>query len=136
MKRKFFGLTLFLLLILPILSMAFKPVADISLTAEKIALWAGVFVSWLFSYFPGLNTWYAAKSEDFKKLFMIGVLTFVVVGLYTLMCFNIITIANMTCSTDSLVTIAYLWIIAIVTNQSIYKITPQLNAVKEAKISG
>ena len=137
MKRKFFGWILFLLLLLPIFSMAFKPVADISLTAEKIVLWAGVFVSWLFSYFPGLNTWYAAKTEDFKKLFMIGVLTVMVVGLYALMCFGILTIAGMTCSTDSLVTIAYLWIIAIVTNQSIYKITPQTNAVKKAKqISG
>lgn len=133
MKRKFFGGILFLLLFVPILFLAFKPVADISLTAEKIALWAGVFVSWLLSFFPGLNTWYAAKTEDFKKLFMIGVLTVMVVGLYALMCFGILTIADMACSTDSFVAITYMWILAIVSNQSIHRIMPELASVKKAK---
>lgn len=133
MKRKFFGGILFLLLFVPILFLAFKPVANINLTAEKIALWAGVFVSWLLSFFPGLNTWYASKTEDFKKLFMIGVLTIVVVGLYALMCFGILTITDMTCSTDSFVAITYMWILAIASNQSIHRIMPELASVKKAK---
>lgn len=133
MNRKIFGSMMFLLLLLPLISLAFKPIMEISLTPEKIALWAGAVLSWVFSYFPGLNTWYAGKTEDFKKLFMIILLAVVVITLYGLMCFNVITISSMVCSTDSLSALAYLWIMAVTSNQALHRITPELSAVKKAK---
>ena len=43
------------------------------MSPETLTLIAGAALSLLFAYFPGLNTWFAAKSSDVKRLIMAGV---------------------------------------------------------------
>jgi len=106
----------------------------IVVTPEALVLFAGVLLSLCFSYIPKLNVWFAAKSEEFKKLFMLGLLLIVTLGIFLLGCFKIVPVEAFTCDQQTAVKFFYMFVLALISNQSTYKISPMTNAVKQAKL--
>ena len=105
-------------------------------SADMLILIAGTVISVLFSYIPHLNTWYASQSEEYKKLFMLGVLVLVTGSIYAMGCYEILNVQNFVCGRESLLEFVGVLLYTIATNQGVYKITPQTEAVKLAKVKG
>jgi membrane protein YdbS with pleckstrin-like domain len=89
-------------------------------------------LSLFFSYIPGLNTWFAKQVEEIKKSIMLILLLIVAVAVFVLQCFSILD-ASLTCDKQGAVQLTWIFLSAVIANQSTYKITPQLKAVKAAK---
>jgi uncharacterized membrane protein len=106
---------------------------EITVTPEFLCLVAGVILSLLFSYVPRLNTWYASKSEQLKKLFMLLLLFIVVIAIFVLACTGLLPVVGFTCTKDTAVSFVYMFILAVISNQSTHSVTPQTLAVKQAK---
>lgn len=139
MKGKFL-LTLLLTILLmvvfvfPVMAQASGPVPVVtfSATPEKIAMVAGLAVSLILSWFPGLRTKFARLSEDAKKGIMLLVLAVTAGAVYGLNCSGFID-AGIGCDQNGVARFAWLFILAMVTNQSTFKITPLPKDVKTIK---
>lgn len=104
----------------------------ILITPAVLAAIAGAVLSLAFSYIPGLNTKFAALSVEAKRLIMAGLLALISVVLYFLNCGNILLV-GLTCDKDGIIQLVWIFISAVVANQSVFNLTPQTNAVKAAK---
>jgi len=93
------------------------------MTPESLSAIAGMVLSLLFSYVPGLNDWYAAKDPTIKRLLMAGLLLLVAAGALGLSCANVIT--SIECSQNGLLNLVTTFISALVANQATYQISPQ-----------
>jgi hypothetical protein len=102
-----------------------------TLTAAGIGSAAGVLLSLLFSYIPGLRIRYAALHEDWKRLVMLGAIVAVSAGIAGLSCSGLIPIIS--CDKSGLLDFAFIFISSMVANQSTYPITPQATDVKMLK---
>ena len=102
-------------------------------TSESLSLVVGAVVSLLFSYFPALNTWFAAKQSSVKCLIMIGVMVVVSGSIFGLGCANIITMDGFVCAKESVMQFVSILIAAVVANQGAYMISPQTDKVLEVK---
>jgi hypothetical protein len=103
-----------------------------TLTPAILAAIAGMVLSLFFSYIPGLNTWFAKQVEEIKKSIMLVLLLIVAVVVFVLQCFSILD-AGLTCDRLGAIQLAWIFLSAVMANQSTFKITPQLKAVKAAK---
>jgi hypothetical protein len=103
-----------------------------TLTPAVLAAIAGAILSLLFSYVPGLNTWFASKDEEVKKLIMALLLLILAASLFGLQCAGVLE-AGLACDKQGVVQLIWILLSAVVANQSVYKITPQLESVKDAK---
>lgn len=99
---------------------------------------AGAILALLFAYIPGLNTWYAGKSSEYKSLLMLGLLALVAGGAYGLACLGWAADFGIAVSCDKEGGIALLkaFLAALVANQATYKIAPQTQSVRDAKERG
>ena len=106
------------------------------MTPEVLSSVAAIILSLLFSYWPGLNTWYAAQTEARKKLLMLGMTITVAAGAFALSCgdllFDLFGV-SLACSQESAVALVRAIIWAVVANQSTYMLTPQSQAVTDLK---
>lgn len=103
------------------------------MTSETLILIAGTVTSVLFSYVPGLNTWYAAKTPDIKRLIMAGVLLAVSAAIFGLSCAGLggyIGI-DIDCSREGAFGLVRIFILAIVANQGAYALTVKTDAVRK-----
>lgn len=103
-----------------------------NITSEMLVAVAGVVLSLLFSYIPGLRTWYAGLVSETKRLIMLGLLLVVTAAIFALGCYNLISI-DIACNQDGLLKLVGLFVAGIVANQGTYLITPQTNDVVIAK---
>jgi len=102
------------------------------MSAAELSALAGLVISLLFSYIPGLNTWFAGKSTEVKRVVMLVVLLVTSAGLYGISCagwFGTIV----TCDQEGIIRLVRAFVAAIIANQAIYSISPEPNAVREAK---
>lgn len=106
---------------------------EISMSPDLLTMVAGAVLSLLFSYIPNLNTWYAAKSEEVKKFYMLILLFIVTAGIFALGCFDVLKISDFTCEKNTVFQFIWIYILALIANQSTYKISPQTLAVRQAK---
>lgn len=102
------------------------------MTSESLILIAGAVISLLFSYFPALNTWFAGKAADVKRMIMVGVLLVVSAAIFGLSCAGFggdigITIE---CSKDGALGLLKIFIMAVIANQSAYAVTVKTPAVR------
>jgi hypothetical protein len=105
------------------------------MTSELLVGATGILLSLLFSYIPGLNTWYAAKTEEFKKLFMLGALLITTLGVFGLGCAGVLTQLTgviVTCTWASALDLLQLFVIAAIANQTAFKFTLKTRPVKVA----
>lgn len=102
---------------------------SIEFTPELIAGLVGVALSWLFGWFPGLRTWYAALQSAVKSAIMLGLLAVASVGVYLLVFYGVL-------QTGEPITIWKLvsvFFVATTINQVAYTLTPQSREVKQIK---
>lgn len=107
------------------------------MTAEMIALVAGALLTLGFSYIPGLRTWYAGKSEEYKQLLMLGLLVLAAVGAFGIACLGWGAAIGLTlaCTVTGAVGLVMQLLLAIMANQTVYKLSPQRKDVKALKLS-
>jgi len=129
-----------LLLVFALLTMAFivqlQEIEYPELTVDMIAGAAGLVLTFVFAYFPNLNTWYAGKDDAFKKLFMAGVVTLFAVAAFGLGCAGYLTVlfqVTVVCTLESAVGLLRAIVVGLVVNQGVYRILPEAKAVTAAK---
>lgn len=101
----------------------------IEFTPELIAAIVGAALSWLFGWFPGLRTWYAALKTEIKSAIMLALLAVTSVSIYLLVFYGIL-------QTSEPLTwwrLLSVFFAASVVNQTIYNITPESSDVKMKK---
>ena len=86
---------------------------------------AGILLSLLFSYIPGLSDWYATLDKTRKQLVMLAALLSVTGGTFGLVCAKLIVVAVLACTTQGAVEVIRVFIIARIANQTTYRLTPQ-----------
>ncbi len=99
------------------------------MTSDLLVSVAGVVLSLLFSYLPGLSAWYGELSGDRKRLIMLGMLALVAGGMYALDCGGLLVkiapdVAGMCSSADGWVQVVRAFVVAMIANQSAYAISP------------
>lgn len=93
------------------------------MTAEQLGALAGVILSLLFSYVPGLSDKFAGLEATTKRLVMAGLLLLVAIGALALSCANLVVTVE--CSQAGLIGLVNTFIAALVANQAAYLISPQ-----------
>jgi hypothetical protein len=106
------------------------------MTPEILSGAAAILLSLIFSYVPGLNTWYAALKSEWKSLIMLGLL-FVIAGVaFGLACagwLEDLTGLIITCDKPGILGLLRTFVIAVVVNAGMYIVSPETPAVKAAK---
>lgn len=105
------------------------------MTADTLALFAGVILSLLFSYIPGLNTWFAALEPAVKRLLMLALVLVVALGIVGLACAGLGADLgiSVTCDKAGLLGVLRAFVLAMIANQGTYQATPLPASVKAAK---
>lgn len=102
-----------------------------ALTPAILAAITGAVLSLAFSYIPGLNVHFAALTAEVKRLVMAALLLVISAAIYALGCAGIVQ-AGITCDEQGIVQLAWIFISAVMANQSTYNLTPRTEAVKQA----
>lgn len=102
-----------------------------TITPEFLVVVAGTILSLLFSYIPGLNTWFAALVPEVKRLIMAGLLLIVSVAIFVLGCQGIIA-TGIDCTQNGAIQFVWVFLLALMANQSTYQITPLPAPVRAA----
>ena len=102
------------------------------LTSELLVSIAGVVLSLLFSYIPGLRVWFAALASEKKQLIMLGLLVLVTGGVFGLGCAGVLD-TGLACDKGGVIAIVKLLVAGIIANQATYLISPQTDDVVIAK---
>lgn len=107
------------------------------MTAPLLSGIAGVILSLLFSYIPKLNTRFAAKTEEEKKLWMLGLLILVAAAAFGLSCtrYGAMIGIPIQCTDAGAIEMIKILAAAVIANQTTFSITPQTRGVKAAKAS-
>lgn len=93
------------------------------MTSDQLAAIAGIILSLLFSYVPGLSDWYAPLDPSVKRLTMAALLLVVAAGVFGLSCASITT--SVACTREGALGLVYAFISALVANQSAYQLSPR-----------
>ena len=101
---------------------------EFSLTPETLSMIAGVLLTLLFSYVPGLAPWFQTLAPEKKSLLMLGLLVLVSAGAFGLACAG--WISGLACTAVELKRLIWCLLLAIIANQAVYKISPQPAAYK------
>jgi len=97
------------------------------MTAEQLALYAGVVLSLAFSYVPKLSDWFAKLEATTKRLAMAGLLLVVAGAVVGLACSGFGADLGLTVSCDraGIVGVINAFILALIANQATYALSPQ-----------
>lgn len=90
-----------------------------------LGTFAGSATSLAFSYFPGLQSWFAGLTSDKKSLFNLVVLAVVSIGIYLLNCQGIYQF-NLGCDREGLIELVKVFFSALVGSQATYVATKRL----------
>lgn len=96
------------------------------MTSEQLAALAGVILSLLFSYAPGLSDWFGKLAPTKKRLIMAGLILLVGAGAFGLSCAGLVT--DIVCSTAGAWGMATMIFAALIGNQSAFLISPKKTA--------
>jgi hypothetical protein len=100
------------------------------MTVEQLGAIAGVILSLLFSYVPGLSDKFGALPATTKRLVMAGLLLLVAGGALALSCANLIVTVE--CTQAGLLSLINVYIAALVANQAAYMIAPGVSKTEKA----
>lgn len=102
------------------------------MTSDLLSAIAGIVLSLLFSYIPGLSTKFAKLASSTKRLIMAGLLLATAGAAFGLSCANVF--ASVTCDKPGILGLISNFIFALIANQGAYSISPETAAVREAKL--
>ena len=94
------------------------------MTSEQLGSIAGIVLSLLFSYIPGVRDRFALLSSTEKSLFMAAMLLAVSIGAFGLSCASVVNVIE--CSQSGVVQLVSVFISALVANQATYVLSPQV----------
>jgi hypothetical protein len=99
-----------------------------AMTAEQLSAIAGAILSLVFSYVPGIYKKYQPLSEEIKRLIMLGLLVLTCIGIYALACtkWGAYLGITVTCDQPGLVQLIWSLVLAIMANQSTYRLSPRV----------
>jgi hypothetical protein len=123
------GLLVITLLVIPFL-LGFRPIQEVgpgiafAVTPEFLAAVAGVVLSLAFSYIPGLRVAFAGLMPEVKRLVMLGLLAAVAIVIMLLSCSGVVS-SGLSCDRAGIVQIIWIFILAMIANQTAYQISPQ-----------
>ena len=92
------------------------------MSSELLAGTAGVVLSLLFEYLPGLNDWYNALADGWQKLVMLGALILSAAGIFGLACIGRSELV--TCDVNGVWLLVEYFVLALVANQATHRISP------------
>jgi len=95
------------------------------MTSEQLAAIAGVFLSLLFSYAPGLREKFAALEPTRKRGIMAAMLLLVAGSAFGLSCAGVI--GSFACTQQGIVGLATTYVAALVANQGAFLISPSID---------
>lgn len=101
------------------------------LSPDLLAAIAGAVLSLIFSFTPGLSTWFAGLLPEIKRLIMLGLLLVSTAVIYAGTCVGIF-VTDITCDQAGILRLVWMLIAAVMANQSTYAITPQTTKVRMA----
>ncbi len=101
------------------------------MSAEELASLAGIALSLIFSYTPGLSVKFAALEGVYKRLIMVGMLALTAGAVYGLSCAGWLDAVS--CDEAGIRGLVMAFVAAVVANQAAYMITPETKAVAEAR---
>jgi uncharacterized membrane protein YwzB len=91
------------------------------MTAESLASLAGVVLSLMFSYVPGLRDRFETLSPTYKRLVMLACLLFVAIAVLALSCANLWSFVQ--CDKSGILKLVEIFVAAAVANQGAYLLT-------------
>jgi hypothetical protein len=94
------------------------------MTSEQLGAVAGVALSLLFSYVPGLRDKFGELDSTRKSLAMAAMLLVVSLGALGLSCASVVNVIE--CSQSGVVQLVSVFISALVANQATYVLSPQV----------
>ncbi|MGY5875143.1 MAG: hypothetical protein RTU30_05315 [Candidatus Thorarchaeota archaeon] len=102
------------------------------MTAETLAMVAGLILTLVFSYIPGLNTKFAALSAEVKRLIMLGLLVLVAAVSLGIACAGAGEVFGVAivCDETGIYALIKVLVAAIVVNQGTFMISPRTPAVR------
>lgn len=100
---------------------------------QTLAAVAGVVLSLLFSYVPGLRDKFDELEGTYKRLIMLALLALVSIGIFVLGCAGVVQ--GVTCSQDGGWQLVQLFIAAAITNQTAYSFAPKPEPAMEIEMN-
>lgn len=101
------------------------------MTSELLGSIAGIVLSLVFSYVPGLSGKFAQLESSLKRLIMAALLLIVAAAAFGLSCAKVF--ATVECSEAGALGLVKVFVLALVANQSAYLISPETSEVSGAK---
>lgn len=108
-------------------------IPSVTFSSDLLIMIAGAVLSLAFTYIPKFNAWFAEKTNEVKQLTMLVLLFVITAVVFSLGCFEIILIENFMCDKNTAVYFIYTFILALISNQATYQISPKPIAVRQAK---
>lgn len=106
---------------------------ETQMTSDLLSAIAGIVLSLAFSYVPGLSTKFAKLASSTKRLIMAGLLLATAGAAFGLSCANVF--ASVTCDKPGALGLVSHFITGLIANQGMYAISPETEAVRDAKLS-
>ena len=115
---------------------------EVNLTAAVLLAVVGALLSVAFTWFPGLNTWYAGLDKDQQSAIMLGLLILAAAVMIALGCAGLIVVVGLVCTPQGIFTVVINLGVGLVTammaNQGTYGLTKNLapksvKAIRAAK---
>lgn len=103
------------------------------MTPEILMSLLGAAMSLIFSYVPWLNEKFASLPADVKRLIMAGLLLVTAAVVYLGQCWLHLWAYDITCDRAGILHLLYIYLLALIANQSTYAITVLPAPVKTAK---
>jgi hypothetical protein len=102
------------------------------LSADSIVSTTAAVIALVFAYFPVLRVKFAGLSSEAKSGTMIGLMLLVSVAVWGMGCAGWFQ-SGIDCSQAGLMELGKLFLLALVTNQGVNRVSPELADVSEAK---
>lgn len=90
------------------------------MTSETLAGLAGLVLSVIFEYVPGVEAWFGALDAVMKRLVMLGLMLVVAVAVYFAACYT--PWQSVTCDNTGIVVLIEAFVAALVANQVAHKV--------------
>lgn len=91
------------------------------MTQEQLTLFAGVALSLVLAYVPGIKTWYDPLEAQVKASIMAGLLLLVAIAVFGLSCGGFVQL-GVTCDKQGIVGLVQIYIMALIANQGTFLI--------------
>lgn len=98
------------------------------ITPEILSMAAGIIVSVVLSYIPGLRPKWALLDPDYKRLILLIILALLSLGIVLLSCYGVIPF--IVCDKGGLIKFLTIFGASVISSQAAYMVSPGLSGIK------